>query len=201
MYVDGFKKIINEEKERKIDNFFRREELAGPMEEEVEEDDEIEMSRLNLKDVLFHWQAPEFEVYEKDRRWISYIALVLTAIIAYAVYTDSPIMAITFVLIGVVSYIYMHKEPRVLDFALTSEGIVAGREIYKFENVKSFWIFYEPDGTKVISLHTKSFLPPYVHIPIHEENPVELREIIMRYVPEIKQEKGMMDTLERLLRI
>jgi len=162
---------------------------------------ERKMIAEHSKDVFCHWQAPEFEKYEADSRWYAYIALVLAVIVGYSIWTNSLIMSITFILIGVVGYMYIGKEPRILDFMVTEDGVVAGKEIFKYERIKSFWIFYEPGDIKVISLHIESLLTPYVHIPIHDEDPVVIREVLLRNVEEIKQEHNVVDTLERLLRI
>ena len=110
-------------------------------------------------------------------------------------------MAITFVLIGVVGYIFINRDPQVINFAVTRDGIIAGREMYDFDAIKSFWIFYEPHDIKVVSLHTKSVLLPHVHIPIHDEDPVEIRRVLLEYIPEIKQDPSLVDTFERLLGI
>ena len=154
-----------------------------------------------LEGALFHWQAPEFETYEKSNRWYLIAALILAAIVIYALITNSLIMAITFILIGVVGYIYLQKEPRILNFFITYDGIVVENEIYDFDDIKSFWIFYEPGQIKVISLHMKGKLLPYVHIPIHNEDPVKIRKILLQFIPEVKQEITMIDTIERLLRL
>jgi uncharacterized membrane protein len=153
------------------------------------------------KDVLLHWQAPEFEMFERDKKWYAVVGFILVLIVGYAIFTNGLIMAITFILVGVVGYIYIHKEPRILNFMITPDGVAAGREIYEFKNIKSFWIFYEPEGTKVISLHTGSYLVPYVHIPIHDEDPVNIREVLLGYLPEEKHEPGAVETLDRLLRL
>jgi len=151
--------------------------------------------------VVLHWRAPEHEINVKGRKWYLYILLLLAAIVAFAVYTDSPVMAITFIMIGVVGYIFIGKEPRILDYAVTHEGVIAGREIYEFDNMHSFWIFYEPEGVKVISLHMQNKLIPFIHIPVHDEDPVRIREVLMEYIPEEKQEPSLVDTFERLLGI
>ncbi|MFA6973467.1 MAG: hypothetical protein WC238_01845 [Parcubacteria group bacterium] len=150
---------------------------------------------------LFHWRAPEYEIMEKSQHWYLYAGLFLAAVIAYAVYTNSPVMAITFILVGVVGYIFINKEPRVVDFYITHDGIISGREIYEFDNVKSFWIFYEPGQVKVISLHTKNKLIPFIHIPVHDEDPVKIREILLEYIQEVKQVPSAVDTFERMLGI
>lgn len=152
-------------------------------------------------EVRLHWRAPEFERFERDRKWYFFAALVLLVIIGYAVYTNGPVMAITFILIGVVGYIYLEKEPRILDFMITEDGVVAGQEIYEFENLKSFWIFYEPGDIKVISLRTDNHLIPYVHIPIDDQDPVKIREMLLEHIPEEKEEPGLVETLDRLLRL
>ena len=125
----------------------------------------------------------------------------MAVIIIYALVKDSPIMAITFLLIGIVGYIQLERFPRVLDFRVTTDGVMAGNELYEFENIKSFWIFYEPPHTKILSLHTDAMLTPFIHIPVHQIDPVKLREILLEYIPEVKQSPTLTDTVARLLRI
>lgn len=154
------------------------------------------------KETLMHWQAPEFEsLFKREKRWYMYLSLVLAAIVGYAVYTNSPLMAIVFILIGVLGYIYIEQEPRTLDFMITEDGMVAGKEMYLFENIESFWIFYEPGEMKVISLKNKSYLLPYVHIPINDQDPVVIREHLLKFIPEVKQDLNFIDALERFLGI
>jgi hypothetical protein len=40
---------------------------------------------------------------------------------------------------------------------------------------------------------------PFVHVPIHEENPTEIRSILIEYIPEQKQEPTLVDAFERLI--
>jgi hypothetical protein len=194
------------QKEREREKLERFEKLMQEP-EDIEDEDrmlpdpEDMMISEHSEDVLLHWRAPEYEAYERDKKWYVYITFILAAIIGYAIYTNGIIMAITFILIGVVGYIHINKEPKMLDFIITPEGVLAGRELYEFENMESFWIYYEPEGKKAISLKTKSHLVPYVHIPVYEEDPVELREILMEYIPEVKQTEGIVEIAERILRI
>lgn len=158
-------------------------------------------AQYDAQKILARWTAPEFEVYERSGRWHLYLALALLTIIGYALYTNSPLMAITFILIGVLGYIYANKEPCLIDFSITTRGVVAGREIYDYRNIDSFWIFYDPEHTKLLSLKTKSHLLPFVHIPIDDQDPVAIRHMLLKFIPEVRQERGLIDTLERLLHI
>jgi hypothetical protein len=120
------------------------------------------------------------------------------AIIMYAVFTDSIIMAIVFALIGLVGYLQLSRPPKVIDFAVTYDGILVGDEIFDFDDIKSFWIFYEPPHTRIISLHMKGSLRPYLHIPLHQIDPVIAHEALVEFVKEEKQEQNIIDVLERL---
>jgi hypothetical protein len=182
---------------QKIDEFLRPKEEK----EELLESPHDYFIPQHSEDVLAHWKAPEYEVFERDKKWYIVITTILTAIIAWALYTNSPVMAITFILIGVVGYLHLEREPRILDFMITNDGVLAGREIYEFDNLESFWIFYEPEGLKAISFHAKHGFLPYINIPVHEEDPAHLRQILLEFLPEEKKEPGLMEVMERVLKL
>jgi len=189
----------NKNQDEKMKNFFLSQ-------EDQNSDRSLESSNETLaenhgENALCHWQGPEYELYPKDNRWYMIAAFVLLAIIIYALITDSPIMAITFILIGVVGYMYLEKDPEVFDFQITEDGVSAGKNLYEFDNIQSFWIFYKEPHRIILSLHLKEGILPYIHIPIHQEDPEHIREIISSFIPEIKQQPSMIDTIERLLHI
>ncbi len=191
-------------KQQEFDSFFQKKE-SKEQKSVLKEEGNVELEKESLthykKQTFLSWRAPEFEEYARDRKWYLGITAVLLAIIAYAIFTNGLIMAITFILIGMLGYIYIHKDPRILNFRITEDGIIAGREIYTFDNMQSFWIFYEEDGLQVISFHTHNYLLPYFHIPIHDQDPAHIREILLDYLPEEKSEPGAMEVLERILRL
>lgn len=198
MYIENFRKTAREDSpaHSAVEDFY----LEKPEEMEEIEAPQEELIAEHSRDVLAHWRAHEFEQPQRSRKWHLFAALFLVLIISFAVYMDAMVMAIVFILIGILSYIYMGKEPRILDFMITYDGIVAGREIYRFKSLESFWIFYE-ENLKVISIHTDGYLSPYVHIPLVDQDPVEIRDIMLKYVPEIEQEWTILDRLEKLIKI
>lgn len=196
MYIENHKQHpkSNTEEELLLEKNWEEPEMLPPPHN-------TELLEQHARDSHLSWSAPEFDMVEQNKKRLSYAALVLLAIIIYATFTNNPIMAIVFVLIGIVAYMHLNKEPRILNFQIVPEGILAGKEIYEFENIRSFWIFYDPEYKKVISLHIKSYLTPFVHIPINKEDPVEIRRILLEYIPEIKQEHNAAELLERFLGI
>lgn len=164
-------------------------------------DQESQPTNKNIGEVFYQWRASEFEAYEKSGRWYLIFAVFILSMIIYALFSNGPIMAITFILLGIVGYIYLQKDPRVVNFSITSKGVTADKEMYLYENINSFWIFYDPHHTRVISLHTKASMLPFIHIPIGDKDPVAIRELLMRNILEIKQDPTLIDTIERALHI
>ena len=197
------RKTTNKLPEEKLQDFFTEDHFKDAKENKQEEQTDFSKleSNENIGEVFYSWQAPEFETYEKSKNWYIVAALFIIVMVVYAIFTNGPIMAITFILIGIVGYIYSQRNPRTITFSITSKGVLADKQFYLYDNIFSFWIFYEPTHTKVISLHTKASMLPFVHIPIENENPVKLRELLMQNIPEIKQDPSLTNTIGRFLHI
>jgi hypothetical protein len=141
------------------------------------------------------WTAPEYVRRPKSVRWYAIAAALLSIMVAYALFTESPIMAITFILIGFTGYLVFEKEPADLSFAITQEGIRADREFYEFENIHSFSIVRQNDGTSSISLHTDADIVPYVRIPLGGQDAEVFRDILSDYLEEKKHPVRLVDIL------
>ncbi len=146
------------------------------------------------------WSAPEFTQYSKSKSWFLITGLIATGLFLWALLTKNIIFAL---LIGL-SYFsittYALKKPKVIQLVITSQGIKIDKTIYNFDNLKSFWIFYNPPEVKEVSLQSKKIIMPYIKIPLGEENPTEVRRILIKYLPEKKQEESLIDSLARSLR-
>lgn len=197
------KRNTNKSHNEKLADFFREDNFKN--EKETEQPEQAKEPKTETTDdigeVFYSWEAPEFEVYEKSRNWYIVAGLFILIMVVYAIFTNGPIMAITFILIGIVGFIYSQKDPRIVTFSITSKGVLADRQFYSYENIFSFWIFYESNHAKVISLHTKASVLPFVHIPINNEDPVKIRELLMQNIPETKQDPSLIDTIERVLHL
>lgn len=107
-------------------------------------------------------------------------------------------MAITFILIGVSGFLLLEKDSKPITFSITEDGVHAKKELYPYEDIASFWIFYEPKGKKYISLQKKSGILSHIKIPLGRTDPTKVRDILTRYLREEKHQKSIVDTLEDL---
>lgn len=150
---------------------------------------------------ILSWRAPEHIHIRPNPRGLMISTILLALIIAYAVFTNSPLMAITFILIGIVGYLFVTRDPREFEFTITDKGIVGGKTLYAFEDLNSFWIHEEPPLEGVLSLHSTGIISPFIHIPIGDVPAEELRRVMTQYVPEEKHTATVIDTLEKMLHI
>ena len=149
---------------------------------------------------VFAWEAPEYEYIEKHPKWYWVMGLILLAIIVYAIITNSILMAITFILIGMLGYAYAEREPRLIRMEINPDGVIVDKIMYEYDDLKSFWIFYEVEtGFKILSLHSKKTFLPHIHIPVGDANPILIREVLLNYLPEIKQEMTIVDRFSLLI--
>ncbi len=163
--------------------------------------DRVEQNSSVYGKVLLNWKALEHDPLKLGPKSQSIITVLLILIIAYALYTNSPLMAIVFVLIGVTGYLSLYQQPKELLFFITSQGIIAGNDFYEYDSIESFFIYEEDPFKDILSIQTDGKLVPYVHIPIPSVNITLLRDTLDEYIPEEKHEPGLVDTLEKLLHI
>lgn len=146
------------------------------------------------------WQTPEFSPLPGSVRGAGWVAFFFVILTAYAVITNNPIMAFTFVLFATVIFLRMRKQPGTLSCSINASGIRFGSDWYDFENIRSFWILYEPDDRRIL-LETNGALAPFASIPLGDTNPTAVRELLIRFIPEKRSDPGIVDTLARFLHI
>lgn len=163
-------------------------------------DVQSEPSSETEKPRTIEWQAPEFEKYEKDKSWFIKLGLFVLIFFIISILSKNFLFSLILLLAGFSVYVYAQKKPRLITFKISARGIVVDKALYPFEDLKSFWIFYEPPEVKYLSLRSKKRLMPYIHLPLGEQNPVEVRKILIKFLPEIHQEESTTDVLARRLR-
>jgi len=149
---------------------------------------------------LLSWTAPEFDASSEHSRAPLFLVGLFLIIIVYALVTNSSIMAITFVLLGTVTFLHSRKPPRLLECAIVDNGIIVGKEEYVFDTITSFWIIYE-QGEQSLFLKTKGSLVSSVRIPLGNTNPNAVREMLLPRIREVKYDPTLIDTLSRFLHI
>lgn len=146
------------------------------------------------------WVGPLY-IHRPDMKVIAVLSLTLFAIAALVqIFQKNIISTIFFGLLGVVILIRAGKKPEIVNFEVNPLGIKVGERLYGFREIKSFWIEYDPAlDIKELSLQLKKWYHTYVKIPIYNQNPVQLRLVLLAFLPEAEHEDTLADTVSRKL--
>ena len=72
---------------------------------------------------------------------------------------------------------------------------------FPYQELKSFWIEYQPGSIREISLKSKKWYRGYLKIPLRQENPLKIREFLLEYLSEERYEDTMIEVIGRKLGI
>lgn len=164
---------------------------------------EVETKEIETKETKktiptkIEWTAPEFKKYKKGKKWFVLPVLIASVVIIAAILLKNLLLVIATILTVFVVYIYAKKEPRKIKFSISGNGVQIDQVVYKFEDLKSFWIFYEPPEVKEISIRSKKAFMPYIKIPLNDQNPAEVRRLLLKFLPEKRHKESVIDEWAR----
>ncbi|MBD3300691.1 MAG: hypothetical protein GF347_05055 [Candidatus Moranbacteria bacterium] len=152
---------------------------------------------------LASWRAREYVKYEKDRQWYVVFFVFLAIMVGLSIWPMKNIlMAFTFILAAAIYLLYSKKEPREIDIKILESGLQVDDTFYDFEELKSFWIFYNnPPSDAYLSIKRKSKYLPTLEIPIEDYDPVAIREVLIEKLKEKKQNEELSNIITRILKI
>lgn len=167
-------------------------------ESNVEQTDPVEHGS-----VLVTWDIPEFDHHDRSRGWLVTAVIVGVALLVYALATRNFLFAIIVLLAAIILYQQSTVAPKNLRFAITEGGLEVGPDYFALKDVKNFWIHYEPPRSKTIFFTFKSSLRPGLSVPLQDQNPVSVRQTLLRFIPEdqVRENEPLTHAIGRNLKI
>jgi len=147
----------------------------------------------------FSWEAPSF-YYNPQKKYLALIVIALMAGAAALLFYDrDTLLAVFLMLSSLVLVLYTNKKPDISKIRVSQAGVSIDDRMYYYRELKSFWIDYNPNGPKELSLEAKKWYFPHIKVSIERENPVELRSLMVNFVPERVHEQSLIDFVARKL--
>jgi hypothetical protein len=122
-------------------------------------------------------------------------------LIAYFAISNNYLAALFFfvALITLVFGVATRKGRRII-CTLKADGIAVNRAFYPYSHLKSFWIFYDPPSLQELSIKSKKVLGGrYLRIPLESEDPVKIREVLLKFLPEKREEQGLASVFAKII--
>jgi hypothetical protein len=147
---------------------------------------------------VLEWSAPEFTHCPKDSRWYIITIGIGASFIVISIILKNFLFSV-FILLALFSFTLLGaRKPKILSYSIDDIGIRAGKTLYPFETLESFWIRKEDDGNLLVLQSSQTFAP-YVFIPIGSENPTDIKEFLKDSLHEHPHPKGLLETFEEFI--
>ena len=124
-------------------------------------------------------------------------------IILYSIFTANFLFAVIIVLIALIIFAQSHLSPIPIDFEISEDGLKLGDGFYPWREIKDFTILYQPPDVMKIYIDFKSNWRPHLSVPLDNQDPVKVRKILVKYLPENleRQAEPFSDQFSRLLKM
>ncbi len=170
-------------------------ELAAAVEEPTPEEDVDGIAEPIFVESVA-WDA--FQARTDAHRFRHRIIMVALAIVGMLVaWWQSSWLTATVVLVGLGAWELWEWHARPMAVRLDTTGVTVDGRHLPYAQVASFDLHAMPDGGVDLSMKTSSRLMPLLRIPLNDQDPLVIRDLLLRYVPEERHEAPLMDWLIR----
>lgn len=146
------------------------------------------------------WTAPSHAPLHSAKVPLTLAALLGVGAILIALFQQEYVTAGLFGLLAIMTVVHVRRGVSYHEVELSPLNIRIDDRSYGFHSIKSFWVHYEPEyGVRELSLHLKKWHSPYVKIQIADQDPVQIRAILLEFIPEEEHEETFAHTLARRL--
>lgn len=146
------------------------------------------------------WSASEFIAHQKSTNWFAALGLIVAgvALLIYLI-TREIFSSVVVVVVGILFGVFAIRQPRVLEYVVSTNGIQIGDKFYGYDLFKAFSIQEEGPLRSVVLSPLQRFMPP---ISIYYELPDEDRiaEVLSNYLPFEQAPRDSMGTFMRRVR-
>lgn len=147
---------------------------------------------------VLRWKAPDYYTFERSPYWSLIVGVVSLVLSLILIYTGNFFPVIIIILAVIVTFQLAHEKPKTHEFAVDESGVLSREEYVPFYELKSFWV--AKHGSKsILYLERAGLLHSAIAIPLGQQNQMELKNFLLRYLPEHFERGELMS--EKLIRI
>ena len=157
----------------------------------------------NFGQIVYQWKVKEYQRYDRDRRWYIFMGTIGVLLIIFALVTANYLFALLIVLFGVILFLSDMREPLEVPFAITNTGIIIGDKYYRYSELDSFWMIYNPPDVKNLYFSFSSAMKHRMQIPLLDYDPRPVRDYLNQFLTEDldQEEEPLSDRIARLFKL
>jgi hypothetical protein len=157
----------------------------------------------NIGQIHLEWEFPEFEKEHKSLRWYIAMAVIIAALMIYAVYASNYMFLLILILAVFIVVYQFFQIPRQIKVRISAQGIIIDRRVFPFRDIKNFWLIYKPPTAKYLYLEFKVGFDRHYPVPLMDINPLLVRDHLLQYLQEDidKENEEFNEILSKALKI
>ncbi len=148
---------------------------------------------------LIKWEAQEYEYIPKSNNWFWSVGIITIGLVFASILLNNFLFAILVMISGLTIVLYGARRPGKISFSFTPRGLQIEKRLFPYENLKSFWLHYEPPYKKLLTIAPKKFFSPTISVPLGDVNPNTIRDHLLKFLKEERHEETFTQTITRLL--
>ncbi len=151
----------------------------------------LEGEKTNFGAILASWVVPEYEQHLRSKVWYIAALLIGTGLLVFSYFTDNFLFAVIILIFALITILHDGQSPGRVKFIVTEEGIIIGKKFIDYDEIKDFSVIYKPrENAKNLYFEFNGFLKHRLTIPLEKENPLQIREILLKYLSEDLERKN-----------
>ncbi len=135
------------------------------------------------------WSAPEYKHEEKSIDFLWTIGLIAIVSCGIAIWMKNYLFAIFIFISGLSLGLFSIRHPKDVTFSIETDGLTMGNDIYPWKRLKGFHIKKGIENSILLIETDKYFLPIYT-IPLPFDITAEVKESILKFIPDIELEES-----------
>ncbi len=140
--------------------------------------------------VKMGWEIPEFQDYTRGRNWYIIAGIIALLLLIYSVFTANLLFGMIIIIAAVTLVKIDNTKPDIIEFIVTTKGIAVGGKYFEYGDIANFYIVYNPPEISNIFIEFNNVLRPRISIPLFDQDPIKLRELLMKYIKENTEREG-----------
>lgn len=166
-------------------------------------EDELKNEISDYGEILAFWNFPEHTQHQRGSRWYIFFIIVIGLLLFYSYKTNNILFAVIIIMSAVFLTMHNRSEPRLMELKITEDGILLNDIFYNYSDFKNFAIIYRPSEVKNLYFEFKGTFRPRLTIPLEDQNPNKLRNILLEHLEEDleRENEPTSDFLARIFKI
>ena len=141
--------------------------------------------KVDFGDEIMSWKIPEFDKHKREMGWYFIASIVAILLLIYSFFSGNFLFAVIIIIAALVIILHDGREPMMISFSITDEGVMVGKKFHDYDDLKDFSIVYKPrQSIKNLYFEFKNVIRPRLSVPLLKMNPLPIRKILLKYLPE-----------------